>query len=81
MSVTYYVALPFVKTEDGSAPGQAQECQNSAEAIRKAAAMARDSLNEGALAFERTGEPSQGNFADAKIIKTFGLVPENLDEL
>jgi hypothetical protein len=24
MSVTYYVALPFVRTEDGVAPGEAQ---------------------------------------------------------
>ena len=32
MSVTYYVALPFVRTEDGSAAGQAQECQSVSEA-------------------------------------------------
>ena len=81
MSVTYYVALPFVKTEDGSAPGQAVECQSLAESIRKADVMSRDPLNEGALAFTRTGDPSLGSFADATIIKTFGLVPTNLDEL
>ena len=33
MSVTYYVALPFVRTEDGVAPGQAQEMPNEAAAI------------------------------------------------
>ena len=27
MAVTYYVALPFIRTEDGTAPGEAQECQ------------------------------------------------------
>jgi hypothetical protein len=32
MSVTYYVALPFVRTEDGSAAGQAQECQSALQA-------------------------------------------------
>jgi hypothetical protein len=81
MSVTYYVALPFVKTEDGSAPGQAQECQSAPEANRKAEAMSRDPANVGALAFKRTGDPSLGNFADATILKKFGEVPDNLDEL
>ena len=37
--------------------------------------------NVGALAFKRTGEPSMGNFGEATILKTFGSVPENLDEL
>jgi hypothetical protein len=36
MSVTYYVALPFVQTEDGVAAGQAQECPNETSAIRRA---------------------------------------------
>jgi hypothetical protein len=81
MSVTYYVALPFVKTEDGSAPGQAQECQSLPEANRKAEVMSRDPANAGALSFVRTGDPSLGSFADATILKKFGDVPENLDEL
>ena len=34
MAVTYYVALPFVLTEDGAAP-EAQECQSEATAIRR----------------------------------------------
>ena len=81
MSVTYYVALPFVKTEDGIAAGQAQECQSAPEANRKAEAMSRNPLNAGALSFMRTGDPSLGNFADATILKKFGDVPDNLDEL
>jgi hypothetical protein len=36
MAVTYYVALPFIRTEDGTAPGEAQECQSEAAAIRPA---------------------------------------------
>ena len=28
MAVTYYVALPFIRTEDGVAPGEAQEMPN-----------------------------------------------------
>jgi hypothetical protein len=81
MSVTYYVALPFVRTEDGSAAGQAQECQSAPEANRKAEAMSRDPANVGALSFMRSGDPSLGNFSDATILKTFGDLPDNLDEL
>ena len=36
MAVTYYVALPFVRTEDGVAPGEAQEMPNERAAIRRA---------------------------------------------
>ena len=39
MAVTYYVALPFVRTEEGVAPGQAQEMPNEAAAIRRAESM------------------------------------------
>jgi hypothetical protein len=35
----------------------------------------------GALAFKRSGDPNIGNFGDATILKAFGEVPENLDEL
>jgi len=81
MSVTYYVALPFIRTEDGSAAGQALECQTAAEANRKAEVMSRDPINAGALSFMRSGDPSLGSFADATVLKTFGDVPNNLDEL
>jgi hypothetical protein len=81
MSVTYYVALPFLKTEDGVAPGEAQEMPNEGAAIRRAEAMSRDAANAGALAFKRSGDPNIGSFADATILKTFGEVPTNLDEL
>jgi hypothetical protein len=36
MSVTYYVALPFIRTEEGVAPGKAQELPNEGAAIRSA---------------------------------------------
>ena len=81
MSVTYYVALPFVRTKDGMAAGHAQEMPNESAAIRRAEATSRDSSNAGALAFERSGDPTVGNFSDAVILKAFGDVPENLDEL
>jgi hypothetical protein len=81
MSVTYYVALPFVKTEEGVAPGEAQEMPSEGAAIRRAEAMSRDDGNAGALAFKRSGDPNIGSFADATILKTFGEVPAHLDEL
>ena len=77
MAVTYYVALPFVRTE----AGVAQEMPNEGAAIRQAESMSRDPANAGALAFKRSGDPNLGNFGDARILKTFGEVPMNLDEL
>ena len=81
MSVTYYVALPFIRTEDGSAPGQAQECPGESGAIRKAELMSRNPANTGDIAFKRTGDPSMGNFSEAIVLKVFGEVPNNLDEV
>jgi hypothetical protein len=81
MSVTYYVALPFMKTEDGVAPGEAQEMPNERAAIRRAEAMSLEPAIGGALAFKRSGDPNMGNFGEATILKTFGEVPTNLDEL
>jgi hypothetical protein len=81
MSVTYYVALPFINSEEGPVPGEAMECPNQGSALLKAEAMSRKPENVGALAFKRTGEPSMGNFGDAVVLKSFGIVPDNLDEL
>jgi hypothetical protein len=81
MAVIYYVALPFVRTEEGVAPGQAQEMPNERAAIRRAESMSLDPANAGALAFRRSGDPNNGNFDEAIILKSFGQVPENLDEL
>ncbi len=81
MPVTYYVALPFIYTEEGIAAGQGQECPSEQSAIRKAEALSRDAAHIGALAFKRTGDPNIGSYGDATILKTFGDIPENLDEL
>ena len=54
---------------------------NESAAIRQAESMSRDPANAGALAFKRSGDPNMGNFGEATILKTFGEVPENLDEL
>ena len=81
MSVTYFVALPFVHTEEGPAPGQAQEMPNEGSAIRQAEALSHKPENAGALAFKRSGTPNIGQFGDATILKSFGAIPANLDEL
>jgi hypothetical protein len=81
VSVTYYVALPFICSEDGSAAGQAQECPSEFAAIRKAETMAREPAHAGAIAFKRNGDPNLGNFSDAVVLRSFGDVPQNLDEL
>ena len=47
MSLTYYVALPFVQHETGIAPGQAQECPNEPSAIRRPKrCLARSQMSE-----------------------------------
>ena len=81
MAVTYYVALPFIRTEDGTAPGEAQECQSEGTAIRRAEGMSREPANAGAVAFKRAGDPNVGEFSDAVVLKKFGDVPEDLSEL
>jgi hypothetical protein len=68
MSLTYYVALPFVKSDDGTVPGQAMECQSESQALTRASAMSRD-------------DPLLGDFLDAVVIKSFGEVPDKFDEL
>jgi hypothetical protein len=35
----------------------------------------------GAVAFFRTGDPATGDFSDAKVIRKFGDVPEDLGTL
>ena len=81
MSLTYYVALPFILSEEGPAPGQAMECPSESQALIQASAMSRNSANTGAIAFKRSGDPMLGHFSDAVVIKTFGEVPDRLDEL
>src|SRR5215468_11500602 len=69
--VTYYVALPFVRLENGGlAPGQAVECPHSSAAIRCAGALSHSEINAGAVAFSRSGSAELGEFDDAVVLKT-----------
>jgi len=80
--VTYYVALPFLH-DDGGSPvaGSAEECQSSTAALRRAEILSRTPGNIGAVAFCRTGDPMIGEFSDAKLLRKFGNVPDDLSGL
>jgi hypothetical protein len=74
--VTYYVALPFVASDDGIAAGEPTECFNPTAVVMRAEALSRKEGHVGAVAFSRTGD-----FSDAKVIKKFGDVPDDLSGL
>ena len=80
--VTYYVAMPFLQDDNGSpVAGTAEECQSSTTALRRAEMLSRAPGHIGAIAFSRTGDPMMGEFGDAKLLRTFGHVPGDLNEL
>ena len=79
--VTYYVALPFVPSDDGIAPGEATECLSANAAVMRAEALSRKPGHVGAIAFSRSGDPAIGEFGDAKLIRKFGEVPDDLSAL
>ena len=77
--VTYYVALPFLQDDSGApVAGAAEECQSSTTALRRAEMMSRMAGSIGAVAFSRTGDPMIGEFGDAKLLRKFGDVPDDL---
>ena len=81
-TLTYYVALPFVRAPDGTTvPGEAFECPNAASAIVQAEFLSQAAGNVGAIAFSRTGDPDVGKFEDAVVLKTFGELPVDLTML
>jgi hypothetical protein len=79
--VTYFVALPFVATDDGIAAGEPTECFNPSAVVMRAEALSRKEGYVGANAFSRTGDPATGDFSDAKVSKKFGDVPDDLSTL
>ena len=79
--VTYYVVLPFIASGDGVAAGEPTECFNPNAAVMRAEALSPKEGYVGAVAFSRTGDPATGDFSDAKVIKKFGDVPNDLSTL
>jgi hypothetical protein len=66
---------------DGIAAGEPTECFNPNAAIMRAEALSRKEGHVGAVAFSRTGGPATGDFSDAKVIRKFGDVPDDLSAL
>ena len=79
--VTYFVALPFVAADDGIAAGEPTECLNPVAVVMRAEGLSRKPGHVGAVAFSRTGDPATGEFGDAKVIRKFGEVPDDLSTL
>ncbi len=79
--VIYFVALPFVVTDDGIAAGEPTECFNPIAVVMRAEALSHKEGHVGAVAFSRTGDPATGDFSDAQVIKKFGDVPGDLSAL
>ena len=79
--VTYFVALPFVASDGGVMAGEPTECFNPVAAAMRAEALSRKEGHVGAVAFSRTGDPATGDFSDAKVIRKFGNVPDDLSTL
>jgi hypothetical protein len=78
-SITYYVALPFKRGEDGEVVADIpHECPSPLRAIQAARRLA--SYGIGAIAFSRSGDPATGEFSDAVVLQTFGEVL-SLDEV
>jgi hypothetical protein len=65
--VTYFVALPFIATDDGIAAGEPTECFNPSAVVMRAEALSRKEGYVRAIAFSRTGDPATGDFSDAKV--------------
>ena len=77
-SVTYFVVLPFVRDEEGDlVPQEAIEVQSASAAKSKASFLAGSKA--GAVAFSRTGDPSQGEFEPAVVIARYGETPDDLE--
>jgi hypothetical protein len=75
----YYLALPFVRLENGGlVPGEAVECPHSSAVLARADAMVRSEASAGAVALARIDSPGVGDLEDAMILKTFGDVPDDL---
>jgi hypothetical protein len=75
-----YVALPFVRADDGVTPGEAVERISANAAVIRRGANRKPSCAR-ALAFSGTGDPAIREFGDATLIRKFGDVPEDLSAL
>jgi hypothetical protein len=61
--------------------GEPIKCFNPVGVAMRAEALSRKAGLVGTVAFSRTGDPVTGNFGDAKVIRKFGDVPDDLSAL
>ena len=77
-NVTYYVVVPFLRDGDGNVvPGEAKEASNGEAARHRAASVATTAGIVGAVAFQRTGDPDSGEFAEGVVLASVGEVDLN----
>ena len=79
--ITYFVALPFDVADGSIVVGEPVECPSPAAAIGGAEGLCKILGHTGAVAFRRTGDPATGDFSEAKVIRKFGDVPDDLSAL
>jgi len=80
-TITYYVALPFTRSEeDGGSivAAEPREARSAEQAVRMAGALASAAGHCGAIAFSRTGNPRVGDYDDAVVLRSFGEVDVGL---
>ena len=73
--------MTFIAADDGIGAGEPTECFNPTAVVMRAEALSRKEGYIGAVAFSRTGNPATGDFSDAKVIRKFGDVPDDLSGL
>jgi hypothetical protein len=79
--ITYFVALPFDVADGSIVVGEPVECPSAGATIGRAEGLYKILGHTGAVAFSRTGDPATGDFSDAKVLKKFGDVPDDLSAL
>lgn len=71
--ITYFVVQSFEQARKGTIFANAPiQAQSENDALRVAERLATSKL--GVIAFRRTGDPSTGDFEDAVVLATYGLV-------
>jgi hypothetical protein len=81
MRRSYFVALAFARTEDGTImPGESIECTDAMDAALRAQGLSFTPGNVGAVAYSRT-ENDVGVFGEAVVIKKFGDISSDLNML
>jgi hypothetical protein len=68
-------------TDDGIAAGEPTECFNPIAVVMRAEALSRREGHVGAVAFSRTGDAATGDFSDAKVIRKFRDLSDDLSTL